>query len=1048
MGECAEVKNNPFIGPRPYQRTDRANFYGRTREARDLLSLILAERVVLFYAQSGAGKTSLLNTQIIPALEDDGFQVLANIRVGSDLPPGLDARSVKNIFVFSTGMGLTASAASETYTGSTLTSFLQNAIVAGTESAETRPPVLILDQFEEILTTHRDRWQDARGFFEQLAEALHVLPKLGVVLTLREDHVAGLDPYASLLPRRLRTRYRLEQLGAAGALEAVKQPALKAGVPFASGVAEKLVDDLRRIRIAQSELLDRSAAEVILGPYVEPVQLQVVCSQLWANLPNEDTSIEWSDVEKYGNINKALTGFYESTLDQVRHETSIPEHQLRQWFSTELITPMQTRGLALRGESETANLPNAAVDGLEERHLIRADVRAGARWYELSHDRLVEPIVRSNEQWAAARMTPLRAAAQHWSQTGKDPALLYRDKILREAQAWAKANPAEVEETEAEFLKASDQEQRARARSQRLRLITIVALTIGMLVMAVLAVIAYSSYGAAKTAEEAAKISEATAKTAEAAAVNAQREGRATVWAANGRLAFDTNPLLGMRLALESSAVLLGSNTTGRDFVDQIVRELVATGRRQILSDNVSFFYTAGDETQAYFILQHTDQPGELYRTADASLVVTLTDRVVDASFSPAAGGSYFIVYYANGTAELRHTTDGSIVYPFTGTSTGDESRPAFSGEASSKYFVVYYADQSIEVRTTAENALVSDRLGGVSSVNFSSDEAASYLMVRAPGGAEGLFSWKADTQQYQQVDFPGDQRPISINFSPDPHAEYFAVNYINAWSELWSFSSGEPVQFFDGAYGLGISPDPAAKYLLLYFEGNKPPELRLRADNSAVKLVHALTKNSQVIFSTDPAQTFFEVKTPDGSAELYRSADASPVSLPQSAANIIFMVNPANKYFMVVYQDKTSDLRRIADGSLVADFPDGNYDAFSISPDPQQSYFILTSSRTGSTELWSLQGSPQALGYLEPNTDAGAFDVATQRLVTHYANSYVDVIDLNVLNALNDQAATLPIDAVTRIACQYLFASGQFDLTQLDAYLQGDQPQACPAPP
>ena len=41
-------------------------------------------------------------------------------------------------------------------------------------------------------------------------------------------------------------------------------------------------------------------------------------------------------------------------------------------------------------------LPNEAVEELEDRHLIRPEWRAGARWYELTHDRLIEPIRASN----------------------------------------------------------------------------------------------------------------------------------------------------------------------------------------------------------------------------------------------------------------------------------------------------------------------------------------------------------------------------------------------------------------------------------------------------------------------------------------------------------------------------------------------------------------------------------------------------------------------------------------------------------------------------
>ncbi|MCI5123681.1 MAG: hypothetical protein D3925_04190 [Candidatus Electrothrix sp. AR5] len=54
--------NTPYIGPRSFTRQERDRFFGREAEAGDLLSLVIAERLVLFYAQSGAGKTSLINT--------------------------------------------------------------------------------------------------------------------------------------------------------------------------------------------------------------------------------------------------------------------------------------------------------------------------------------------------------------------------------------------------------------------------------------------------------------------------------------------------------------------------------------------------------------------------------------------------------------------------------------------------------------------------------------------------------------------------------------------------------------------------------------------------------------------------------------------------------------------------------------------------------------------------------------------------------------------------------------------------------------------------
>lgn len=78
---------NPYVGTRAFLEEEAHLFFGRERETRDLLSLIAFEQVVLFYAQSGTGKSSLLNTRLIPRLEAKGFEVLTVGRVTSDLPP-------------------------------------------------------------------------------------------------------------------------------------------------------------------------------------------------------------------------------------------------------------------------------------------------------------------------------------------------------------------------------------------------------------------------------------------------------------------------------------------------------------------------------------------------------------------------------------------------------------------------------------------------------------------------------------------------------------------------------------------------------------------------------------------------------------------------------------------------------------------------------------------------------------------------------------------------------------------------------------------------
>ncbi len=507
------MKNNPYIGPRPYRREDRDNFYGRNREARDLLAKIIAERVVLFYAQSGAGKSSLLNTKIIPALEEEeGFHVLPKARVGSEIPAGIDPAAVDNVFVFSVMLTLVGEDIDpQTLLAHTLASFLKTRYPQAKESQpeeeewiddQSTPLFLIIDQFEELFTTHQERWQEAQGFFTQVREALETLPNLGVVFTMREDYVAALDPYASLLPRRLRARFRMERLGPEGALEAVVKPAANAGCVYDPGVAERMVDDMRRVKVQRPNEAGELEEQYVPGPYVEPVQLQVICSQLWDNLPEQDDyAIQWEEVEQYGDIDRALTDFYEHAVEAAVEKTGVRERDIRWWFANQLITPMETRGLVLRGKNETAGLPNAAVDILEQRRIVRADVRAGTRWYEICHDRLVDPIIASNDAWEEARETPLRAAARSWQDTGND-SLLYRDAALAEAIQWAKAHPEEVEDYETEFLEASRRAREARIQARRRRVVATATLIVGLVATTALAVYAFVQRSTARKLAE------------------------------------------------------------------------------------------------------------------------------------------------------------------------------------------------------------------------------------------------------------------------------------------------------------------------------------------------------------------------------------------------------------------------------------------------------------------------------------------------------------------------------------------------------------------
>ena len=65
--------SKPYKGPDSYQVEDAALFFGREQDAEQLAALILSSRITLLHAQSGAGKTSLINALVIPKLEEKGW---------------------------------------------------------------------------------------------------------------------------------------------------------------------------------------------------------------------------------------------------------------------------------------------------------------------------------------------------------------------------------------------------------------------------------------------------------------------------------------------------------------------------------------------------------------------------------------------------------------------------------------------------------------------------------------------------------------------------------------------------------------------------------------------------------------------------------------------------------------------------------------------------------------------------------------------------------------------------------------------------------------
>ncbi|MGT2432989.1 nSTAND1 domain-containing NTPase [Cupriavidus basilensis] len=265
--DTARSAHGPYIGPMPLGETDP--IFGRDAEIEELRDRLIADRVVLLYSPSGAGKTSLIEAGLRPRLADR-FDVLPTARVSVPY-------AGSNRYVTSVLHCWAARAELKPRADDTLLSCLSR-LEDHNPGGRSRRLLIVLDQFEEIFTLDSTDTGAKQVFFTQLGELLDRSGSpVWALVAMREEYFSWLDAYRDLVPTHLMNTMRIDLLSRDQALEALRGPALEAGVDFREDAARRLVKDLAQVRTRDA------AGQVSLreGRFVEPVQLQVVGLSLW-----------------------------------------------------------------------------------------------------------------------------------------------------------------------------------------------------------------------------------------------------------------------------------------------------------------------------------------------------------------------------------------------------------------------------------------------------------------------------------------------------------------------------------------------------------------------------------------------------------------------------------------------------------------------------------------------------------------------------------------------------------------------------------------------
>jgi len=367
-----DAGGNPYKGLLEYRLGDTEYFFGRATAIREVLSCLQTGPLTVLHAESGAGKTSLIQAGLVARLLGAGH-IPVYLRPYNQDP----VLVVKRAFLPDPGQAPLLATAP-------LRDFLARVCQLIGEKAQL---IICLDQFEEFFR-HRVP-EDRADFVSQLAECLDDNGlRVRWVLGMRSEFFGNLATFRPRIRNPFENEYRLSRLTRDEAQEVATQPAAMRGVSYETGLVETLLTDL-----GENE--------------IEPAQLQLVCSVLYEDLGDAKT-ITRAQYEKSGGALGILRDHLGKVLDRdVPPDQRLVARRLLEALITadgqrvirtraDLLTELQR---AFKVSPETLD---AILEQLVDSRLLRAqetiakegetfEVSPGLS-YELAHDYLLNEI--------------------------------------------------------------------------------------------------------------------------------------------------------------------------------------------------------------------------------------------------------------------------------------------------------------------------------------------------------------------------------------------------------------------------------------------------------------------------------------------------------------------------------------------------------------------------------------------------------------------------------------------------------------------------------
>ncbi len=455
-----------YPGPRAYDDTESSQlgFFGRDQEIERLLFKVLNHPLVTFYSISGLGKTSLLNAGLFPKLRERGRLPLLIRFSQRDIPPrtaflqAIEAECVRQKIEVRKS------------SDRTIWEYFKTAVFFDRKK-KFFSPLLILDQFEEVFTLHDEAFrQELMTILATLSEnqippevqceldaaanddaganteadAGQTLyskdrPDVRILISLREDFLGQLEDFVLDCPQILAHRMRLTALTQTEAQLAIVEPARRKYDKYSTQPFEMSEQVVGKILDTASTADNKNA--------VEPFVLQFLCNFAEQRILKEQYGTQAGSTlvvtEDYLGTGLAADDpfqeYYANAVMDAAKASGVREGVIRDFFERHLInSALCSRRPVLLPDALNVGVNLECLLLLDRALLIRRGRFGNDQYYELTHERLVQPILKNNAAWMTApgNVNDLQKATRRFFDNGRRTEFLLTPESLQQTEEW------------------------------------------------------------------------------------------------------------------------------------------------------------------------------------------------------------------------------------------------------------------------------------------------------------------------------------------------------------------------------------------------------------------------------------------------------------------------------------------------------------------------------------------------------------------------------------------------------------------------------------